>query len=71
VSKYIGGRKMMETKKYRVNLGFKEWIYFDVKATSRKDALKKARKMYADGKNYNGFNNEREEEFDTVEEIKV
>jgi len=58
---------MKETKRYRVSLGFKKWIYFDVKATSYGSALRKARKRYEDGKDYIGTGYERQEDFDTVE----
>jgi len=58
-----------KNKKYRVGIGLKEWTYFYVNASSNEKALKKARKLYEDGKNYMGEQTaERDEELDTVEE---
>jgi phosphatidylethanolamine-binding protein (PEBP) family uncharacterized protein len=53
-------------KKYRVSLGFKHWIYFDIKALSKEQAIQKAKKMYERGKAYNGMNDERTEDFDEI-----
>ena len=58
---------MANTNKYKVNLGFTHWIYFNVKASSKEKAYKKAIKMYENGEDYDGTNDERNEEFDTTE----
>jgi len=57
-------------KEYRVSLGFRHWIYYDVKAGSREKALQKARNKCSKGEDYDGQAVDREEEFDEVEEIK-
>jgi len=53
--------------KYKVSLGFKHWIYFNVNAVSKEKAYQKAKKIYEAGKNYNGIDDERDESFDTTE----
>ena len=61
---------MKGTEIYNVGLGFKKWIYYNVKATSYENALKKAKKMYMNEKDFVGTGYERNEDFDKVEKIK-